>query len=81
LCQYLILAYPAAFVAVAYALAVGRGRPFAWTAFGLLAIPALFVWAMGGKEVAWCALIILGLIAVLGWLRRERAENRADRRA
>jgi len=71
LCQYLIFAYPVAVVAVAYALFVRQGRPFAWTAYGLLVIAALFLWTLGGKELSQCILIILGLIAVLGWLRRK----------
>jgi len=74
LCQYLVLSYPIAVIAVGYAFFAGRGRRWAWVAYGLLLPPVLFMWAAGGKEYADCILIILGFIAVLGWydLRRGR---------
>ncbi len=74
LCQYLVLSYPLAVIAVGYAFFAGRGRRWAWVAYGLLVPPTLLVWAAGGKEFASCIVIILGLIAVLGWydLRRRR---------
>ncbi len=77
LCQYLVLSYPIAVIVVGYAFFTGRGRRWAWAAYGLLVLPVLILWAAVGKEFApyaRCILIILGFIAALGWydFRRGR---------
>jgi hypothetical protein len=75
LCQYLILAYPAAVIAVVYVFFEGRVRRLAWIAYGLLVVQALFLFAVGAEEMALVILILLGFVAVLGWYDLHRARR------
>ena len=79
LCQYLVLSYPIAVVAVVYAFARGRGRRWAWAAYGLLLLPPLLLLLIaGGKEgMAYCILIILGFVALLGYYDLRRIKRRS----
>jgi hypothetical protein len=74
--QCLILSYPLAVITVSYAFCVGRGRRWAWAAYGLLVFPILLMYlADGGREVAACILIILGFVALLGYFDFRRANR------
>ncbi len=73
MCQYLILAYPVAVIAVSYAFLVGRGRLRTWIAYGLLVLQALLLWMVGGREMALVILVLLGFIGILGWYDFRRA--------
>jgi hypothetical protein len=67
-----VLSYPIAVIAVGYAFFAGRGRRWAWGAYGLLVLPVFLLWVMGVQELAICILIILGFVAVLGWYDLRR---------
>ena len=81
-----MLTYPVAVIAVGYAFCAGRGRRWAWAAYGLLVPPVLVLLLAGNRRevgVADCALIILGFVALLGWydlrrIKRGSADSSAN---